>query len=598
MTQSSIDGREGACIGYVDGSTEASTNRFSVVLEDQATVQLDDLVVMSRRLANGDEVAHYGIVVEVRSVLDGATIASDTKLIAADRTLPGAPSTSVDVQVLRTLPELWVPPESGAEVRLARGSDRDKALFADQMKGTLPMGVDQGGQPVYIDWTFLNGEAGAHVSISGISGVASKTSFAMSILYHLFETQKGQDLMGMGGSNARALVLNVKGEDLLHLDRLNGRLDSYPKALEQWKAMGVEDPGPFHSVQFYVPQVPGGHSGGIVPNVSQRTAQEVTVYGWTPLEFVRKGLMEYCIEDEARNSQVPFIEQRVRLEMARRYRPVANNPGAIVFREPVSRSTDVARAAATARQAISTEPDEEPIETFADLVDFLGVMLDPSQPTEWQGALQPATLLAFMRRLHAQVQRMGHLVTTGLTTVSLDKHVTVVDIHTLHDSAQRFVVGAILGEIFDAKQGAGREPLRFIVLDELNKFCPREGHSPVKDLLVDVGARGRSLGVILIGAQQAMNEVDGNVIRNASIKVVGRLDAGETEGYRFLNTELRERASRFLPGTMVLSQPLIPAPIPFRFPFPGFATCKAEADAARVAALEGDRSLDAMFDKR
>jgi DNA helicase HerA-like ATPase len=158
--------------------------------------------------------------------------------------------------------------------------------------------------------------------------------------------------------------------------------------------------------------------------------------------------------------------------------------------------------------------------------------------------------------------------------------VTVVDINRLHDSAQRFVVGALLERIWQEKQGSGREPLRFIVLDELNKFAPKDGQSPIKEVLVDIASRGRSLGVLLIGAQQAATEVEPTIVRNASIKVVGRLDAGETEGYRFLSPELRERACRFLPGTLVLDQPLVPAPIPIRFPFPGFATC---ADEGREA---------------
>jgi DNA helicase HerA-like ATPase len=98
----------------------------------------------------------------------------------------------------------------------------------------------------------------------------------------------------------------------------------------------------------------------------------------------------------------------------------------------------------------------------------------------------------------------------------------------------------------------------------------------LKDLLVDIAERGRSLGVLLIGAQQAASAVAPAIIRNAAVKVVGRLDAGESAEYRFLSAELRERAARFLPGTMVLDQPLIPAPLPMRFPFPAFATSVEE----------------------
>ena len=35
----------------------------------------------------------------------------------------------------------------------------------------------------------------------------------------------------------------------------------------------------------------------------------------------------------------------------------------------------------------------------------------------------------------------------------------------------------------------------FLVLDELNKYAPREGRSPIKEVLLDIAERGRSLGV-------------------------------------------------------------------------------------------------------
>jgi DNA helicase HerA-like ATPase len=181
-----------------------------------------------------------------------------------------------------------------------------------------------------------------------------------------------------------------------------------------------------------------------------------------------------------------------------------------------------------------------------------------------------------MRRLYAQIPRLGYLVSVGASAIELEESVTVVDIHSLHDDAQRFVVGALLSRIFEEKQGSGREPLRICVLDELNKYAPRQGTSPLKDLMIDIAARGRSLGVLLVGAQQSASNVDSAIFTNAAIKVVGRLDSGEAEGFRFLSTELRQRAARFLPGTMILDQPLVPVPIPIRFPFPSFATNPAE----------------------
>ena len=71
----------------------------------------------------------------------------------------------------------------------------------------------------------------------------------------------------------------------------------------------------------------------------------------------------------------------------------------------------------------------------------------------------------------------------------------VIDIHNLHDTAKRFVVGVILKQLLADKDQRGvRDPLTFVVLDELNKYAPREGWSPIKEVVLDIAERGRSLG--------------------------------------------------------------------------------------------------------
>src|SRR5690349_6412762 len=120
-------------LGVVDGSVPATTRRFHVVLDDDAVAQLDDLVACLQVLPNGDEVWHYGIVVEGSGVIEGAELSSDTRAIAA-ATMPGERVRRVEVQVLRTLPELWLPPLSGGPVERAEGDNRSKALFLEQME--------------------------------------------------------------------------------------------------------------------------------------------------------------------------------------------------------------------------------------------------------------------------------------------------------------------------------------------------------------------------------------------------------------------------------------------------------------------------------
>ncbi|MDX6644383.1 MAG: hypothetical protein QOK40_110 [Miltoncostaeaceae bacterium] len=593
-------------VGLVDGSLPATTRRFAVALEEGAHLQLDELVVVEQELEDGAPLAHYGIVVEGSGQIEGAAFASDTARIARDGTMPGLTARRVEVQVLRTVPELWLAPEPGAPVRRAQGVHRELALFCDQMEGRrLPVGLDQSGAAVHADFAFMNGERGGHVSISGISGVATKTSYALFLLYMLFETPAGRRLLGQAGPQARAVIFNVKGEDLLHIDLPNARYPRDERDREGWAALGVQAPGPFGDVRLWAPRARGAAEGARVTDVRTRPHRErdgdgeravVEAFGWSPWEFIRGGLLRFVLADEGERTQVAFVEQRVRVQLARHAWPLAGQPGAAVMCAAEG-GFDLERLVARGR---SERPagDGVPIRSFADLVDYLtGLLADEKGYSEpaWTGGTQSNTVMAFLRRLYAASPRLGQLVATGVRPPALERRVNVIDLHDLHDSAQRFVVGAVLAEVFAAKQGAGREPLRFVVLDELNKYAPREGQSPLKDLLVDIAARGRSLGVLLIGAQQSAAEVEPALPRNAAIKVAGRLDAGEAGDYRFLTPELRERASRFLPGTMVLDQPIVPAPIPIRFPFPAFATNPGEGALAPARAPASEEALAAAL---
>ena len=265
----------------------------------------------------------------------------------------------------------------------------------------------------------------------------------------------------------------------------------------------------------------------------------------------------------------------------------------VICDEPHSRSKTFERIVSR-RPGEKSAGDGQVVRNFYDLLDVLETRIDLDGPYQWSGNTQQGTVMAFLRRLMALAPRLGHLIRVGVESVELRKAVTVVDIHGLHESAQRFVVGALVSRVFEEKQGTGRLPLRFVMLDELNKYAPREGHGPLRELFVDIAERGRSLGVLLIGCQQAAGRVAEPVVRQPALKICGRLDATEAAEYRFLRAELRERATRFLPGTMVCSQPRIPVPIPLRFPFPSYATNSGDADLTPEERVEAAAALKAL----
>ena len=202
-------------IGLVDGSVDSNSRTFYVVLDAATVIQLDELVTVTTDLPDGSTVTHYGIVTELLSRFEGADLPSDTGRVI-DRTLPAELVRRAEVRVLRVVPELFLAPHAGAVATRAAGRHRAVALFEDEMtRGKLPLGLDLGGAPVYADMRFVDGRSGGHVSISGISGVATKTSYALFLLYQLLETEGGMDLLGgrANRENVRALVFNTKGED-------------------------------------------------------------------------------------------------------------------------------------------------------------------------------------------------------------------------------------------------------------------------------------------------------------------------------------------------------------------------------------------------
>lgn len=558
-------------VGRVVGTEKTSTQVFRVVLDDAEYLQLDDLVVVRTQVPQAGEIATYGIVTESEAVYEGASYESDTFRIAEHGILPAQKVRSAQIQVTRVDPEVWVSPDPGELVERASGEARDKALYADEMGRPLPVGIGRDNQPLYVDLDFFDGRKGGHMSISGISGVATKTSFALFFLRMLTGRR---DIVGESGVNMRVLVFNVKGEDLLWLDKPNALFDD--EARQKWEALGVE-PTPFPSVAFWAP--PRKKSGDVLlPDVAGRQ-EGVQPFAWTPREFIDEGLLRFLFTDagDSRN-QLSFVEERVRSQLQRWAVDIVGRPGAVVIRQPPiggwKRGAEV-----------KVEPGERVIEDLPSLVAALEEYLDPPDGEEpdrtWSGRVQGGTVSAFMRRLYAAQSRLGELIRAGDSN-RIDRgsaQVTVVAIQSLHDLAQRFVVGALLQETFAEKEQTGqRLPLSVVVLDELNKYAPREGNSPLKDMLIDIAQRGRSLGVLLVGAQQTASRIAQEVMENAAIRVAGRLDAAEAERseYGWMLPSTRARARLLKPGTMVISQPAIPVPLVVNFPFPPWATRREE----------------------
>ena len=264
--------------------------------------------------------------------------------------------------------------------------DRERALFFDTMDQRLPVGLSRAGEPIYANLNFINGTRGAHINISGISGVATKTSFALWILRALF----GSGVLGQETANTRALIFNVKGEDLLFLDKPNVALSDEDRVA--YVALGIE-PTPFPSVRLFAPARPGSPP---IPDTGSRM-DGVAGFYWTLREFCAERYLRFLFADaDDERSQLGFVVQRVEVELA------------------------LAARLSLPVDAPTVEIGGELINDFDDLVDAIGRMTDPDQGP-WGGRAAAGTIHAFMRRLEAARPHVGQLI-RGLDSEDADTH--------------------------------------------------------------------------------------------------------------------------------------------------------------------------------
>src|SRR5947209_33136 len=153
--------------------------------------------------------------------------------------------------VLRQKPEEPLQPVPLGQVHVASDVDVAQALRMDGYLGgaepsAIPVGLYTSGgleAPVYVDADFLLGPEAAHLNISGVSGLATKTSaveFLLTSIFQHFPPHKGR---------VGAVCFNVKGPDLCFLDRPGTLSDEDRRRYER---LGVA-PRAFERVRYYAP---------------------------------------------------------------------------------------------------------------------------------------------------------------------------------------------------------------------------------------------------------------------------------------------------------------------------------------------------------
>jgi len=154
----------------------------------------------------------------------------------------------VKAKVVGNNKNFYIPVNDGAKVSFASEEEISEALGLKDIKNPLVCGYlemyeyDENNKkvlPVSLNSHFLIGPEGAHLNISGISGLASKTSYAMFLMKAIQEEYKQKD------ESVAFVMLNVKGKDLLAIDEINEELDDSDKKIYEMLGLNAT---PFENV--------------------------------------------------------------------------------------------------------------------------------------------------------------------------------------------------------------------------------------------------------------------------------------------------------------------------------------------------------------
>jgi uncharacterized protein len=280
-------------IGFVLGTKEATPLEFWIAVDSKKVLRLDDVIeVQTQRPDGGGIVRFYGVVDYVGTRYEGALFDTDTLLVAKEGTLPVNIAYTAHVQVTRIEPEEYLPPQPGDPVNLAVGKQLAAALYFDSMDSPISAGIMNNGNAAFFNYSFINGEKGAHVNISGVSGVATKTSYALFLLHSIFNSA----VLSSYKANTKALIFNVKGEDLFFLDKLNriyGKSEN-EKGHSKYELLKLPVQ-PFKNVSFRA--APKRDSRTVDSDLEQRS-EGISVYLWSIRELCRDRLFRFLFTGE------------------------------------------------------------------------------------------------------------------------------------------------------------------------------------------------------------------------------------------------------------------------------------------------------------
>ncbi len=544
-------------IGKVSATEKnpSSCDEFQFWMSDDTILSPFDIVLVENKT---DGSTTYGVVQDIFHITDGTGHISnyvssdfgDVNIVPMTRRLS---LSYAKVSVIHNNKENFMPVFEGSPVYTANEEDIQVALGLDNIdeKTAIPAGLMKAGGnvsvPIKYNGDFLIGPEGAHLNISGISGLATKTSYIMFLL---------KAIQYKCGKDVAIIVMNVKGDDLLHIHQPNEKITDAQR--KDWDDLGVPCT-PFENVKYLYPY------------------REKTEKYFANTALSAEDLAEQFSNGQASNFVYTYENDIDKVDML-----VSNV--------------------------------DDPNFTIQSILDHIAGSSD-FRVEDWDAfkkVLETYTAKGNTARNNSNIliqswQRFRRLINNSINddifvntkSGKKERHqvylsdevlninggeMKVVDIAGLTEQLQCLVFGDIIRSVYSLKHGdfepgarTSKKPIpkRIIIfVDELNKYAPSTSgkHSPLLANLLDITERGRSEGVILFSAEQFRSAIHDRIKGNCGTNVYGRTNAIEVSrpDYKFVPSVYANMMTRLKKGDLIIHHPVFKTLLKIQFPFPSY----------------------------
>lgn len=515
----------------------------------------------------------YGVIEDIAHITDAASfltnfISSDFGDVNAEENTLRVGMNYVTAKVVCNTENIYIPLQSNAKVMLATAEEINYALGLNDIRnplvcGYLEMyegtkGCEKVTLPVNLNSKFIIGPEGAHLNISGISGLASKTSYAMFLLKAIQDSYMKKDPQNEDEDSVAFVLFNVKGKDLLAIDQLNdfsdgrnpeqARKDTFAK----YEKLGLAAE-PFKNVQYYYPySIPKTRHWN-----TYMTPEEVE----DNIKKKKAKKYKYIYKYDKENLDLMFAnidDSTQTMESIISYIMSGQGKFNLV--------SDWQEFLEAVKEKCSTEASgkdkEIPVASWRKFYRIINKSITDNKIfardiREDEGETRIGDALKYIKK----------------------NEVHVIDIAKLSEDKQAYVFGDAIRTIYDLQLGqyAGEEgvnpPSRVVIfIDELNKYASKETpkNSPILRQVLDVAERGRSLGVVLFAAEQFRSAIHDRVTGNCSTHAYGRTNSIEVtkSDYKSIPSVYKTMMTRLKQGEYIIQNPIFRSLLNIKFPKP------------------------------